>query len=98
MGKTVTLLQSWLILGVPGLVIVGALFVGRSSTRALAGYAVLLLIIAYFVTVPGGGLSAALVGLIGVAFVASGRGTNLDDRYTEHHENRKRYTVAEERT
>lgn len=92
-----TILQAWLILGVPGLVIVAALFVGRSRRRALAGYAALFLLIAFFVTIPGGGLSAALIGLIGVAFVASGRGTNLDDRYAEHHEERRRFTTNAER-
>jgi hypothetical protein len=88
------LLQSWIVLGVPGLVIAAGLFVGRSRTRALIGYVVLLALMAYFFTVPGGGLSAAAVGLVGVVFVATGRGTNLDERYAEHHEQRRQYTVA----
>ncbi len=89
-----SLLQAWLLVGVPGLVVVAGLFVGRSRTRALIGYAVLLLLIAFFVTIPGGGYSAALVGLVGVVFVATGRGTRLDERYAEHHEERRRYTTA----
>lgn len=92
------LLQSWIVLGVPGLVIAAGLFVGRSRTRALIGYAVLLALMAYFFTVPGGGLSAAAVGLVGVGFVATGRGTNLDERHAEHHEQRRRYTVAGDET
>jgi hypothetical protein len=88
------LLQSWVVVGVPGLVIAAGLFVGRSRTRALIGYGVLLALMAYFFTVPGGGISAALVGLVGVVFVATGRGTNVDARYAEHHEERRQYTVA----
>lgn len=92
------LLQSWIVLGVPGLVIAAGLFVGRSRIRALIGYAVLLVLMAYFFAVPGGGLSAAAVGLVGVVFVATGRGTNLDERYAEHHEQRRQYTVARDET
>jgi hypothetical protein len=91
------LLQSWIVVGVPGLVIAAGLFVGRSRTRALIGYGVLLALVAYFFTVPGGGLSAAIVGLVGVVFVATGRGTNLDAGSEEHHEQRRQYTVAQAR-
>lgn len=86
-------LQTWLLVGVPGLVIVGALFTGRSRLRAWIGYAALLAIVATFAFVAGDVLSAALVGLIAVVLVATGRGTNLDARYDEHHENRKRLTT-----
>lgn len=92
------LLQAWIVVGVPALVIAAGLFVGRSRTRALLGYGVLVALIAYLVTIPGGGLSAALVGLIGVLFVATGRGTDLDTRYAEHHEKRRAYTVARDET
>ena len=88
------LLQAWVVVGVPAVVVAAGLFVGRSRTRAWFGYGVLLVLIAYFFTIPGGGLSAALVGLIGVMFVATGRGTKLDTRYPEHHEQRRTYTVA----
>lgn len=92
-----TLLQAWLIVGVPGLIVTAGLFVGRSRTRAMLGYAVLLLLVSLFIILPGGGYSAVLVGLIGVVFVATGRGTNLDERYSEHHEQRGEYThVAED--
>jgi len=92
------LLQSWLVVGVPALVLSAGLFVGRSRTRALIGYGVLLALAAYFFTVPGGGLSTALVGLVTVGFVATGRGTKDDGRYDEHHEQRRRYTVAHDET
>lgn len=88
------LLQAWIVVGVPALVIAAGLFVGRSRERALLGYLVLLALMALFATVPGGGLSAALVGLVGVLFVATGRGTTLDARYQEHHQERRKYTVA----
>lgn len=92
------LLQSWIVVGVPGLVLAAGLFVGRSRTRALMGYGVLLALMAYLFTVPGGGLSAALIGLVGVVFVATGRGTKLDTRYDEHHEQRRQYTVVHDET
>ncbi|MFP4636196.1 MAG: hypothetical protein ACLFRD_10060 [Nitriliruptoraceae bacterium] len=88
-------LQTWILIGVPGLVVAGGLFVGRDRRRALLGYVVLLALIATFVTVPGGGFFAALVGLIGVVLVATGRGTDLDDREGEHHEQRRSFTTAE---
>lgn len=86
-------LQTWLLVGVPGLVIVGGLFVGRSRVRAWLGYGVLLAIVATFAFVARDVLSAALVGLLIVVFVATGRGTNLDARYAEHHQTRRRLTT-----
>jgi hypothetical protein len=91
------LLQTWIVVGVPGLVLAIGLFVGRSRLRALIGFGVLAALIGVFVVTPGGGFSAAAVGLIAMLFVATGRGTNVDDRFEEHHENRRRYTTAEER-
>lgn len=88
-------LQTWILIGVPGLVVAGGLFVGRDRRRALLGYVVLLGLLATFLIVPGGGFSAAAIGLIGVVLVATGRGTNLDEREPEHHEQRRGYTTAE---
>ena len=88
-------LQTWILVGVPGLVLVGGLFVGRSRLRAWIGYAVLLALIVTFVVTPGGGFSAALIGLLAVVFVATGRGTHLDARYNEHHEERDSFTTAD---
>jgi multisubunit Na+/H+ antiporter MnhB subunit len=90
----VDLLQTWLLLGVPGLVIAGGLFVGRSQLRALFGYVTLFALVVAFVTTPGGGLSAAVIGALVVFAVAAGRGTHTDRRYREHHQDRRRLTTA----
>lgn len=87
-------LQVWMLIGVPGLVIAVALFVGRSMLRAWLGYGVLAALIATFFLTPGGGVSAAVIGAIAVVFVANGRGTRLDRSYREHHEERGTYTTA----
>lgn len=88
-------LQTWIVVGVPGLLLSAALFVGNSRVRALGGFAVLLATLLVFVLVPGDPLSAAAIGLVLVAFVANGRGQGTDDQLPEHHEHRKRFTVAE---
>lgn len=88
-------LQTWILVGVPGLCIVAALFVGRSIVRAWIGYAALAALIVLFVLTPGGGASAAAIGLIAVILVANGRGTHKDRTYREHHEERDTYTRAQ---
>jgi hypothetical protein len=90
----VDLLQTWLLIGVPGLVTAAALFVGRSSLRAMLGYLTLATLVVVFVLTPGGGTSAAVVGLLGLVAVANGRGSFRDDAMPEHHEQRRRYTTA----
>lgn len=87
------LLQTWLIVGVPGLIITAGLFTGRSQVRAWIGYAVLLALVVTFLLVPGDAISAAAVGLIAFLLVATGRGMQADQQ-PEHHETRRRYTVA----
>lgn len=89
------LLQTWLLIGVPVLVAAVVLFVGRSRLRALVGYVLLAVLVATFVVTPGGGPSAAAVGIVGLAALAAGRGTHLDDTRAEHHQQRRRYTVAQ---
>lgn len=89
------LLQTWLLVGVPGLLIAAGLFVGRSQVRAWIGYVVLLALVLVFALTPGGGLSAALVGGILVILVAAGRGTQVDAGFLEHHEDRRRFTTAD---
>lgn len=84
-------LQTWLIVGVPGLAVAAALFVGRSQVRSLVGYVVLVALVVTFLVVPGDVISAASVGLIGFFLVALGRGMQAD-RQPEHHETRDRYT------
>ena len=88
------LLQAWMIVGVPTLAVVFGLFAGRSKLRATVGYVLLLALVVVFVTIPGGGLSAAAIGLFAAFFVATGRGTDTDREYLEHHEDRKRFTTA----
>jgi hypothetical protein len=87
-------LQTWIVFGVPGLLLAGVLFVGNSQLRALGGYAVLLATLLVFVLVPGEPISAAVIGAVLVVFVANGRGQGVDDRMAEHHEHRERFTVA----
>lgn len=87
-------LQAWILIGVPGVVIAAALFVGRSVLRARLGYVVLAGLIVTFMVIPGGGVSAALIGAIGVVAVAIGRGTHLDRTSREHHQERSRFTTA----
>lgn len=88
-------LQTWIVVGVPGLLIATGLFVGTSRVRALGGFAVLLATLLAFLLVPGEPLSAAAIGLVLVVFVATGRGQGTDDQLPEHHEHRERFTVAE---
>ena len=87
------LLQTWLIVGVPGLIVTAGLFTGRSRLRSWLGYVALVALVATFLLVPGDAVSAAAVGLIGFLLVATGRGMQADDQ-PEHHENRKRFTTA----
>lgn len=94
-----TLVQTWLILGVPLGVLAMALFVGRSRLRAWLGYAMLAVLVVVFLTVPqpgGGGavISAAVIGSLAFVFVATGRGTHTDDDFVEHHEDRRKFTTA----
>ena len=88
------LLQSWLMIGVPGLVVVAGLLVGRSATRAAFAYVTLAVLVTFFLTVPRDRVSAAVTGLIAVILVATGRGTHDDDEAPEHHQNRKRFTTT----
>lgn len=90
-------LQAWIIVGVPGLVVAAALFVGRSWPRAMLGYLTLAVLVATFVMVPAGGASAAVIGVITVLLVASGRGLRRDVTNREHHEQRGRLTTASPR-
>ncbi len=88
-------LQTWIVFGVPGLLIGAALFVGNSRVRALAGFAVLAATMLVFLLVPREPLSAAAIGVAMILFVANGRGQATDDQVPEHHEHRERFTVAE---
>ncbi|MDX1658446.1 MAG: hypothetical protein R3343_06470 [Nitriliruptorales bacterium] len=86
-------LQTWLIIGIPGLVVVAALFSGHSRVRTLLGYLALAALLVTFTLVTGEVYSSAAIGLIGFFLVATGRGT-ADEDAPEEHENRKRYTTT----
>ena len=88
-------LQTWIVVGVPGLLTAGVLFVGNSRVRALGGYLVLIATLLAFTLIPGDAISAAAIALVLMVLVANGRGQGTDDRLPEHHENRERFTVAE---
>ncbi len=87
------LLQTWIIVGVPALLLAAACFVGSNQLRALVGYAILAATTVTFLLVPQDAFSAGAVGLIGFFIVATGRGTEQDLVAAEHHENRRRFTV-----
>lgn len=86
------LLQAWVVVGVPGLIGVLALFAGRSQVRAFAGYGVLALLLAFFLAIESGVYSAVSVGVIAVGYLANGRG--LASGGKEHHQQRGQYTRA----
>ncbi|MEX0868569.1 MAG: hypothetical protein WD011_02755 [Nitriliruptoraceae bacterium] len=88
-------LQSWLVIGVPGLIVTGALFVGRSRVRAWIGYGVLGAVAWALASVPGGGPSAVVLAALAVGLVATGRGSFRDTQAGEHHTQRRRFTTAE---
>lgn len=87
-----TVLQAWLIVGIPGLVVIGGLFVGRSPVRSALGYASLSALLVFFLTVPSDAASAAAVGVVGALLVAVGRGGSLEEE-PDHHEDLKRFTT-----
>lgn len=86
-------LQTWLIIGVPGLIVTAGLFTGRSLLRAWLGYAVLAVLVGVFLFIPGDVISAAAIGLIIFMLVAAGRGMQADTG-PNHHQTRRRYTTA----
>lgn len=89
-----SVVQTWLVVGVPGLVIAAALFAGRSRVRAWLGFVTLAALVGVFVATPGGGVSAAILSIVVVVLVATGRGTYLDGADSEHHQARRRFTTA----
>ena len=76
-----SVLQAWLVAGVPSLAISLLLFVGRSPVRALLGYAVLAAGFAFMVTVDRAS-AAAFGGLLALLY-ATGRGGTME--YDEPH-------------
>ncbi len=86
-------LQVWLVIGVPALLTVMVLLVGRSAVRARIALGVLVGLAALLAVLPGaGGASTALLALPVVVLVASGRLEGRDG--PRHHETRRRFTTA----
>ena len=71
-----SILQAWLVVGIPGLIVAFALFYGRSRVRALLGYAVLA--IAFGVMLFVDRASAAAIGGLGALLYAAGRGGDAE--------------------
>lgn len=71
-----TILQVWLVIGVPSLVLASALFYGRSRVRTMLGYVVLLAAFAAM-TVVDRASGAVIGGLIALLY-AAGRGGAAD--------------------
>lgn len=88
-------LQAWLLIGVPGLIVAAALFTGHDRVRALFGYAVLAAVVVVFLFVDGGTVWAALVGMLAAGKVATGRGSVEVESAPEEHELRDRLTEAD---
>ncbi len=88
-----SVLQVWLIVGVPVLVAVVVLLIGGSPVRARIAYGLIVVLAVVLATVPsGGGASIALLALPATVLMASGR---LEGpRSPRHHETRRRMTTA----
>ena len=67
-----TILQAWLVVGVPLLIVAFALFYGRSRVRTALGYLALLLAFGVMVTIDRS--SAAVIGGLAALAYGAGRG------------------------
>ena len=88
-----SVLQVWLIVGVPVLAAAVVLLIGGSPVRARIAYGLIVVLAVVLATVPsGGGASIAVLGLPLTVLMASGR---LEGpRGPRHHETRRRMTTA----
>ena len=88
-----SVLQVWLIIGVPVLAAVVVLLIGGSPVRARVAYGLIVTLAVIFAVVPaGGGVSVALLALPTTVLMASGR---LEGGSApRHHETRRRMTTA----
>ena len=88
-----SVLQLWIVVGVPAIVTVAVLLVGDSPVRARAALAVLAALVLVFVLAPGAGrVSAAAVGMLAMLLVAGGRLEGPGK--VPHHRTRARLTRA----
>lgn len=76
-----SILQAWLVVGIPGLITAFALFYGRSRVRAMFGYLVLAVVFGVMMTVDRG--SGAVVGGIGALLYGAGRGGGADAEHVD---------------
>ncbi len=88
-----SVLQLWIVVGIPTLVAVVVLLVGSSPARARVALVLLAALTLVFVALPGAGrVSAASVGMLAMLLVAGGR---LEGSAPPpHHETRSRFTRA----
>lgn len=88
-----SVLQLWIVIGVPVVVAAVVLLVGGSPVRARVALGLLVAFAAVLALVPGaGGPSIALIGLPVIVLVASGRLEGPQPK--RHHETRRRMTTA----
>jgi hypothetical protein len=88
-----SVLQLWIVVGVPVLVAAVVLLIGGSPVRARVALALLVGFAAVLALVPGfGGPSIAVLGLPVIVLVASGRLEG--SRRPRHHETRRSMTTA----
>ena len=76
-----TILQAWLFVGIPCLVVAFSLFYGRSRLRTLLGY--LVLAVASGVMMLFDRSSAAGIGAIGALLYAAGRGGSAESEMVD---------------
>lgn len=89
-------LQTWALVGVPGVIVAGALFAGHDRVRALFGYAILAGLTGVFLTVDGGAIWGGVIGLAAVGLVATGRGSTEVETTPEEQVQRDRLTRVEQ--
>lgn len=88
-----TIVQLWVVLGVPVVVSAVVLLIGDSPVRARTALGLLVAFAAVLALVPGaGGSSIAGLALPIVVLVASGRLEGI--QHPRHHETRRRLTTA----
>ena len=78
-------LQGWLVIGIPAVAIVAAMFARRSPVMSAIGYLVIAVTFVAFLTLVDDPMSAAAIGLIGTMILASGRGGAVEEQHEETH-------------
>jgi hypothetical protein len=87
----VSVLQVWVVVGIPTVVAVAVLLVGSSPLRARVALLLLAALTLVFVALPGAGrVSSAAVGMLAMLLVAGGRLEGA--ARPAHHRTRARFT------